>query len=367
LLILPRGYLLAYVIDRSKCFSFGFKLFVGWIFGIVAFTIDLFSANALGELGLSPWLYFFSAFGQVFSLEFVIYLLERKILLPNFNHFFPFWQKQISNLKLWHNFERLILGLLLINLVIWSALILLQANSFSAVGNFDYEYERIYFGRDISLSSADYFYPPADSLFKAWLAVLAGGVHPLVVSFALLFYYFIFLAVFYEYLPPTLSRLNKLIAVIFLSNLPLVYFTYHFFSAQWLAAIFLFIVSCSLYYFLHKLGNSYFYLGGIALAFAAWIKTAYLAVVFPLVLILTIYLLVKKRINYKQLAIFWFWPIVTVFPWLSFLVLKKLNLFVIYFQSSTINDFSSFSLELVAVIWFLTVFNSAKLFAKIKL
>ncbi|MFA5022471.1 MAG: hypothetical protein WC508_05335 [Patescibacteria group bacterium] len=374
LLILPRGYLLVYVIDRSKNFSFGYKFFVGWIFGLAAFALDVFSSNVFGGFKLYPWLFWFSAIGQIFGLEFVIFLFERKILLPNFKKIIPFCQTQLQSFKLWPNWEKIILGIIILTAIFWSAIALGQGTTFAGANNSNIIFRQFsidqsfYTAKDIShyFTASLAKYPPNDSLIKVWLATAAGGLAWPVMVFASLFYYLIFLAIIYFFLAPAISRPARLSAVCFLSNLPIFYFYPSFAQAEILSSIFLFLTIAGLFYFQIGIGNSYFYLAGMALAFAVWTENEALLVFFPLVVLASIIFLRAKRVNYFQLFIFWVFPVITVFPWVSFLVLNRLNIFSWYLKFLNLTDLANLAIELIPLLAFFLCFIKLNSLLKLK-
>jgi len=338
LLLWPRGYLLVYVIDRSKNFSFGFKSFVAFIFGIAAFGLDVFGANVFGGFKLSPWLLLFSALGQVFGLEAVIFFLERKFVYPKPKKLALFLKRQIQNFSAWSIWEKLILAVLILLItarVIFSlwTVVNIPTYDFDAWNNWNLRAKVIYTEGTIPLDPKSPFYlgggigsyPLNDALFKVWLLTAAGSFAESYINFPSVIYYILLLGIFYFSLSSKTPRLLKLLGLYLLSGVPLFYFHSHVAYADLLFSIFLFLTVGSLFYWLSGRGNSFFYISGIALAFSIWTKNEGLAILFPLIFITTIIFLVTKKCNLKQLLLYWFWPVVTIFPWLSFRILNRLN------------------------------------------
>ncbi|MFA6410083.1 MAG: hypothetical protein WCW26_00700 [Candidatus Buchananbacteria bacterium] len=374
LIIWPRGYLLAYVIDRSKNFSFGFKFFAGWIFGLAAFTIDLFSSNLFGGFKLHPWLFYFSAIGQVFGLEFVIFLFERKILWPKFNNFMPFWQKQIANFSLWSKWQKIILAIIILTSLLWSVSAIWQNESFGSANNANLIFRELFNRQELSvvktnpawLNSVLGQYPPNDILVKIWFSTILGRLDISAIIFGSIFYYLMLLLVFYHALPAGFDRSLKLLVTYLLSNLPVIYFLPNIAQVEIFWAILVLLVIGCLFYYLVGLGNSFFYFSGMALAFAAWTKNDALMIFFPIMVAFSLVFLQKKKINYFQLFIFWVFPVITVFPWYSYLVLNKLNLFAWYSQSLATIDFKVFLTGFVPVGLLIATFYLNRFFVKIK-
>lgn len=339
LVLWPRGYVLVYVIDRSKSFSFGFKLFVGLLFGLAAFTLDLFAVNVNFGLKFEPWLFVALALGQIIGLQIVIFFFERKFLLPDFKKFFPFFKKQRLNFGRWKKSEKIILLALFLVLVFKLGMSFWQiANiptyDFDAWNNWNLRAKVIYTEKTIPLDKTGPFYlggglksyPLNDALFKVWLATAAGGFFDSYVNLASLIYFLLLLAIFYFFLPPALSRSLKLLAVYGLSSLPILYLHSQAPYADLLFSIFFLLAIGCIFHFLAGRGNSYFYISGIALAFGVWTKNEGLVIVFPVLLATTLIFLFKKQRNLFHLFIYWFFAVLTALPWVSFKFLNKLGL-----------------------------------------
>lgn len=345
---LPRGYLLAYIIDRSKSFSFGFKFFVGWIFGLSAFTLDFLAMTTFGGMHLG-WLVYSSAiFGQIIGFEFLIFLIEKKFLLPNFKNFIPFFQGHLKNFLAWTSLEKIVWLILILTLIIRAGSSLwtvanIPTYDFDAWNNWNFRAKVIFTEKTIPLEENHPYrfgggissYPLNDSLFKVWLATAAGEFEDKYINLAGIFYYLALLAIFYFSLPAKLNRLLKLVSTYLLSSVPLLYFHSHVPYADLFFAIFLFLTVGCIFYWLSGRGNSFFYISGIALAFGIWTKNEGLSVIFPLILITAIIFWLTKKINFKQLFFYWFWPIVTVLPWLAFRFIHHLD--ILSGDSSTFN------------------------------
>ncbi|MFA6381668.1 MAG: hypothetical protein WCX08_00155 [Candidatus Buchananbacteria bacterium] len=364
ILIWPRGYLLVYVIDRAKNFDFGFKFFAGWIFGLAAFTIDLFSANVFGGFKLNPWLFYFSVISQVFGLEAVIFLFERKLLWPKFENVGTFFSRQKNNFLSWSKNEYLILVILALSFLV-SGIFVWQVNVNSAADN---SAQLIFNAKTISLAEIGLKnYPLNGSLAQVWLAEMAGRFTADYSKFLVIFYYFIILAVFYTSLPKKISRFAKLLSVYFLSNLPLLFFYFGATAVDWVFAIFLFLTLANFFYYLTGRGNSFFYFSGIAMAFSVWTRNDGLVLIFPLFVLATLVLLLIKKIKLSQWLLFWFWPVVTVSSWLSFIFANHLNIFRIYFADFSFADLRGIIAGFLPLIFLFLALFFIKIFGKINL
>jgi len=339
ILLWPRGYLLVYVIDRLKNFSFGFKFFVSFVFGIAAFGLDIFGANVFGGFKLAPALFLASAVGQAISLEILIFFLERKFVYPKPKKLVGFLKKQWQNFSLWPIWEKLILMILILILVvrlagsIWTV-VNIPTYDFDAWNNWNLRAKVIFTESKIPLDQNSPFYlgggigsyPLNDTLFKVWLLTASGSFQESYINFASVIYYLLLLGIFYFSFSNKTPRLLKLLGLYLLSGLPLLYFHSHVAYADLLFSIFLFLTVANLFYWLAGRGNSFFYLSGIALAFSIWTKNEGLAIILPLIFLTTIVFLVLKKCNFKQLFFYWFWAAVTISPWLTFRITNRLNI-----------------------------------------
>ena len=348
-LVWPRGYLLVYIIDRSKSFSFGFKFFTGWIFGLAAFTLDIFAANALGGFKFDFWIFFFAVIGQIVGFELLIFILEKKIIWPDPRKFKSFYHWQKNNLTSWSKKEKIVLIIFLLAILIQVSLgVWLLTNTKPQ----DLFAEKIFLERNIFFNIS---YPLNDKLSKVWLAVMTGNYSLPTIVFAALFYYLIIVTVFYFSLPQ-LSRYLKLFSTYLLSLFPLFYFV-EFDYSNLVFSILLFITVSSIFFFLTGRGNSFFYLSGISLAFGVWTKSDGLVIIFPLIFLFTLFLFLAKKIRFKQLFFYWFWPVVTIWPWLSFIIINRLNIFSNYFNSLNLTTLTEIALLFIPLaILFLTFF-----------
>lgn len=345
LLVWPRGYVLVYVIDRAKNFSFGFKFFVGLLFGFSAFTLDVFAASVLGGFLLAPWIFYLSAGVQIFSLEAVIYFFERKFLLPDFKKFVPFWQKQYQNFKLWPAGEKIILSLTIFSQSLWLA------------GNFWLGDKNWIFNP----LAVDKTAPLNDYFFKLWLMVFSGEEILPYLNLINLAYYFLFLLIFYFLLPSKTPHWAKLSGLYVLSALPLIYFPQTEGKALIFGIFLLFIIVC-LFNFLAKFGNSFFYISGIAGAFAIWTDNAGFLFVLPALILITLAFFMLKICNGKQMFIYWFFTFLTFLPWLTYIFKTG------YFPAT---DFSFIklliNLQLAPLLILILIFFLPRFFGKIKL
>ena len=335
----PRGYLLAYIIDRSKSFSFGFKFFAGWAFGLAAFTLDVFVSNVFGGFKLTPWIFLVSGLGQIIGLEIVIFILEKKIILPNAKELKKLLAYNFKKLAVWSLGEKLALIILVLTIVVRIGASIWQVTNiptydFDAWNNWNLRAKVIYTEGTIPLEKDDHFYlgggiksyPLNDGLFKVWLATAASSFADRYINLASIFYYLLLLAVFYFSLPLQVNRYLKLLGTYFLSSLPILYFHSHVAYADLLFSVFLFLTVACIFYFLAGAGNSFFYFSGIALAFSIWTKNEGLSVVFPVIFLVTIILWLGARCKFKQILLYWFWPVVTILPWLSFRIMNRLDI-----------------------------------------
>jgi hypothetical protein len=338
-LIWPRGYLLVYLIDRSKSFGFGFKFFAGWLFGLAGFTLDVFGANTMG-FKLQPWLFLLFSVSQIFGFGFMIFLFEKSVPLPRFKRFPRFIMQKLIQLWQSDKLEKaaLVFLLLVIAVQLYIANSRLQefpVASFDSYRNINYKAKTIFYLRDISTDVKSQFYlgggewakPLNDSILKVWLAQNVGQFNDRGINLTSQFYYLLLLLLFYFLLPEKSSRLFKLLATAFLAFLPPLIFNSEYIPrADWLLGIFLMLSGVSLYNYLKGRGNSFYYFSSISLAFAAWTANEGLVILFPALVILTISLLVLKRVSVKDFLLCWFFTWLTVFPWASFVLIKGVNI-----------------------------------------
>lgn len=339
ILVWPRGYLLIYLIDRSKSFSFGFKFFAGWLIGLAGFTLDVFAANVIGGFELKPLIFLSSAVSQIFGFGFMIFLIEKKLPWPNPKKLKPFLSRQIRNFSSWSLWQKAALIVLILTILIRIGASVWQVTNiptydFDAWNNWNLRAKVIYTQNLVPLEKGEPFYlaggiksyPLFDSMFKVWIATAAGSFQDRYINLASVFYYIILLAVFYFSLPLHLNRWLKILGLYLLSSLPLLYFHSHVPYADLLFSIFLFLTVACIFYFLAGAGNSFFYFSGITLAFSIWAKNEGLSIVFPLILLVTIVFLFMKKCRFKQFLLYWLWPVVTVAPWLYFRFVNRLDI-----------------------------------------
>lgn len=347
-LVWPRGYVLIYLIDRSKSMSFGFKFFAGWMLGLAGFTLDLFATNVFSGLSFSPVVFLASSVTQIFGFSFMIFIFERKIPYPKLKNFIPFVKKQLHNFSGWLTWEKIGLGLLLLTLVIRIGSSLWQITNiptydFDAWHNWNLRAKVIYTQDTIPLDKGDPFrlgggvksYPLNDGLLKVWLATAAGDFQDKYINLTGLIYYLLLIGVFYFSLPKEINRGLRLLATYFLSSLPLVWLHAHIGYVDLLMAIFIYLSFMSMFYYLAGRGNSFYYLSGITLAFSIWTKNEGLSVILPLMIFTTLILLIMHRVKLKDFLLQWFFTILTVLPWLAFRVIHRLD--VLTGDSSTFN------------------------------
>jgi hypothetical protein len=375
LILWPRGYLLVYLIDRSKSFSFGFKVAVGWIFGLSAFTLDIFAANVFGGFKLLPWIFLGAAFGQIIGLEIMIFILERKLVYPDFKKFRSFYQKQKESFSLWSKWEKLALAVLVLTLLIRVVVSLEPATRTTTFDLTDQNKESlqtklIFTNKDIFLEKGyplyllgSKSYPLNDRLFKVWLTTAAGNFKNQYFDLAQIFYYLILVAIFYFSLPLKMNRWLRLAGVYLLAILPLVYFHPQVIGRDLLFTSFLFLTFASLFYWLLNRGSSFFYLSGIALAFSVWTKSDGLLFIFPLIFLITIILLLLKKCRLKQLILYWFFAALTISPWLTFIITNRPGVL----RSLASSSYLAVNLQLapLAILFLTFLFN--RFFVKINL
>ncbi|MAF13739.1 MAG: hypothetical protein CMI53_02490 [Parcubacteria group bacterium] len=334
----PRGYVLVYLIDRSKSFSFGFKFFAGWLLGLAGFTLDMFASMVFGGLSLGPLLLVMSSVTQIFGFSFMIYIFEKRIPWPNPLRLTKFIKRQVKNFKSFSSWEHILLLVLVLTLLFRVSVSAWQINNiptydFDAWNNWNLRAKVIYSEDKIPLDKTDQFYlgggiksyPLNDSLFKAYIALAVGKYEDRYSNLAGLFYYLLLLGLFYFSLPDRLGRGIKLIATYLLSSIPLLYFHSHVPYADLLFAIFLFMAVASMFYYLIGRGNSFYYLSGMGLAFSIWTKNEGLSIILPIFIITTIILLSLKKVKLKDFLLQWFFAFLTVTPWLFYRTINRLD------------------------------------------
>ena len=338
LLVWPRGYVLIYLIDRTKSMSFGFKFFAGWMLGLAGFTLDLFAAVAFTGFDFSPLIFLSSSVSQILGFSLMVYIFERRVPYPKFRNFIPFFQRQLNNFSSWTALEKIGLGIFILLLLVRAGSSLWQINNiptydFDAWYSWNLRAKVIYTENTIPLDKNSPFwlgggissYPLNDSLLKVWLATAAGSFEDKYVNLTGLIYYLLLLGVFYFSLPLDLNRGLKLLGLYLLSSLPLLWFHAHVGYVDLLMAIFIYISVLSMYRYLAGSGLSFYYLSGISLAFSIWTKNEGLSVILPIIAITTIYLLIRKRVGLKDFLLQWFFSGLTVFPWLAFRVINRVH------------------------------------------
>ncbi|NUM25077.1 MAG: glycosyltransferase family 39 protein [Candidatus Buchananbacteria bacterium] len=339
LLVWPRGYLLIYLIDRTKSFSFGFKFFVGWLLGLAGFTLDIFAALVFGGQTLNWPVLLLSATSQIVGFGFMIFLFEKKIPLPHLGALKPFVLNQINIIRSFSGIEKTVLLLLVLTLLlrvgasVWQTA-LIPTYDFDAWNNWNLRAKVIYTESVIPLDPANPFYlgggiksyPLNDALLKVWLAKAAGNFDEGVINSVSVIYYCLLLAIFYVALGSVVPRLVRLVATYALSGVPLLYFHSQVAYADLYYSIFLFVSLLSLFYFLSNNGLSFFYLSGIMAAFAIWTKNEGLTILLPVLLLISMGLWFSKKVKTKDFLLHWFFAALTIFPWLAFRIINRLDI-----------------------------------------
>ncbi len=315
-LVFPRGYLLVYVIDRAKCFPSGLKFFVGWLFGLCAFTIDVFASHALAGLPLAPWLFLYSALGQIIGLEIFIYLLERKIYVPNMQ--FSWFARQWQSFTAWKALEKA----LLVSLVMCTVVALgIASFGASVMSDYDRSIERIVLDRSLDTDVYTFSaiqYPFNDTLFKVWLS-LPSGMSERVILVSSFLYYILLLGIFYHSLPLYYARSVKLGSTLLLSILSWWFFYQDVHVASILFAACLLLAIATLMHHWAGKGTSFFYLSGMGLAFGSWTQNEGLLTLFPLLMFVTLLMAILGQVRWFDFMLSWFFVMLTMFPWIQFL------------------------------------------------
>lgn len=318
LLFWPRGYVLVYLIDRSKSMGFGFKFFAGWLLGLAGFTLDIFAAVAIGGLELS-WLVFLnSSVSQIFGFSLMIFLFERRILYPNFKNFYPFILKQLNNFKSWSRREQAFLSLLFLIVIFVSAI---HFSIGLALPLTQIDFSKIIQSNSTALS------PLNDALLKVWLLEIGGGLSSQASGLVWIFYYLLLLGFFYHLLSPTIKRSSRLLATCWVAVFSSVYLNSNVSDINLYFSIFVLMAIGSLYYFIVQRGLSFYYLAGMGLAFAVWTKNDSLILLLPMMVTATIILFLSKKVSLKDFWLQWFFTILTVVPWIFFVLMNHFTIF----------------------------------------
>lgn len=339
-----RGYFLIYLINRSKCFSFGFKFFAGWLLGLAGFTLDVFSYNVFTGFKLEYWVFLFGVVQQIFGFGFVILLLERKLPYPKIKNFQPFVNNLFSNLKRYNFFEKSALAFLIFVVLLQCLLAANQIKrlpvyAFDYHQNINYKAKTIFFDKNINqdkqspfyLGGGDQIQPLNDTILKVWVASNVGYFSDRNINYISIFYFLILLAIFYFCLPNQASVTLKFIVTGCLALLPpLIYNSVGVPIHDWLLSIFIMLMIYSFIAYLYGRGNSFFYFSGMAWAYTAWIDNTGLIILFPVLIIATIIVYALKKVSLKDFLLSWFFAILTAFTWMSFVALKKVN--ILYFD-----------------------------------
>ncbi len=339
-LIWGRGYMLIYLVDRSKSFSFGFKFFTGWLAGIAGFTLDVFAFNVFNGFALAPWVFVVAALMQIFGFGFLVLLFERRVPWPDPRRLMPFIKRQLTNLSQWSLLEKaamltfLLLLIVRVGMAVWTVSTI-PTYEFDAWNSWNLKAKVIYTEQTIPLQENGPFYlgggitsyPLHDAMFKVWLATAAGEYQDRYVNLASVIYYLFLIAIFYFSLPAKMHRLIKIVATYALSSLPLLVIHSHVAYADLLFSIYLYIAVIALFYYIAGAGNSFFYLSGMGLAFSIWTKNEGLTIIFPLMVVTTLLLLIARRVKLKDFLLGWFFAALTVLPWLGFRVMRRLDIF----------------------------------------
>lgn len=334
----PRGYMLIYLVDRTKSMTFGFKFFVGWLVGLAGFLLDVFAANVFSGFALAPWVFYISAAMQIFGFGFLVFVFERKVPYPNFKKFIPFVKKHLESFKSWGRWEKIALVFLLLTLAIRISSSLwvitnIPTYDFDAWNNWNLRAKVIYEQSGLPLDKEDPFYlgggiksyPLHDSILKVWLATAVGQFEDRFINLTGLFYYLLLLAIFYFSLPQNMSRLIRILATYALSSLPLLVIHSQAAYSDILFSIYLFVAIISLFYFLAGAGLSFYYLSGLSFAFSIWAKNEGLVILFPVMVFASLVFVAMRKVKFRDLFLNWFFTVLTILPWLVFRFMYKLD------------------------------------------
>lgn len=320
-LLWPRGYLLIYLIDRTKSFRFGFKFFVGFILGASGFTIDLFAAHVVGSQPLAWWVIIGSAVSQIFGFSFVIFLFERRLVLPHLSRGIPFIKKTLKKIWNFNIFEKTALTLIVISFVVvgmFSYRISLDQQYADIPALIIYENDSIPSDENtLPLPGGIQSYPLNDTIMKVYISKAAGIFSLKYVGIVNLFYGLILFGAFYFMLPiqlPRLLRLGSLLVLLICQTV--MWWSGGVFSTDVLYSLFLLLTVACLFYYLAGAGLSFFYLALMAMAFALWSNGAGLLFAFPTILIATIVMALTRRVPWRHFGLSWFFAVLTLVPWL---------------------------------------------------
>ena len=341
LLLWPRGYLLIYLIDRSKSFNFGFKFFAGWLIGIGGMVCDVYASNVFGGTRLLPWLFLFNSVSQIFGFGFVIFLFERKLPLPRPSRFLRFIQKYIIDFFTRDRLDQIsFLVLLLVILFQVGSAVLTIGNipvySFDSYQNFNYKAKTIFYTKTISTDITSPFYFGGgekvtglnDSMLKAWLAIVDGQFNDRQINYVSVMYYLFLVAIFFFILPKDSPLHFKAMGTIFVALLPpVLYSNQNIPVGDWLLGLFLMLSFVAFWFYLRGRGASYYYFSGMALAFACWTSLEALLFVFPVMLVAKTILLFLKRVSLKDYLLDWFFAWLTIIGWISSIIWFQLDIF----------------------------------------
>jgi len=323
-LIWPRGYLLIYLIDRTKSFSFPFKFFGGWLLGIGTFAVDIFMSNYLGGLNLFWWVYASSLVSQIFGFGFMIFLFERQVPLPHIKNFLPFCRRQYQRLIGLKAEERVVLAVLVLLVLTGLSKCFLATSLVN--DSWNQKAALIYRSQTIDFAAPDPGeagligqYPLHDSLFRAYLAAFSGGYSQALVGFTAAWYYLFYVLLFYFCLPLAAARLYRLLATCLIAFLPVFFYNSGLAFEDTLLAVWLLMSISALLKFLENRGLSYFYFAEIALALAVWTKNEALYIAFPFLFFATVILFWRQKIKLKDLILCWFFAGLTVGGWFLYL------------------------------------------------
>lgn len=370
LLVWPRGYLLIYLIDRSKSMSFGFKFFVGWLLGLAGFTIDAFAMNIFNHFSFGYLVFAASSLSQIFGFGFMIFIFEKKLPLPNFKNFIPFLKEHLGGFLTWPIWEKVLMIFLLSTLIlrlvgsVWT-ITNIPTYEFDSWNNWNLRAKVIYEQKEVPLDKESQFYlgggiksyPLHDAMLKVWIASAVGEFKDKYINLTSVIYYLFLLAIFYFSLPKNMDRAIKILATYALSSLPLLFVHSSVAYADLLYSVYLYLAIISLFYFLAGAGNSFYYLSGMGLAFGVWTKNEALTLLFPVLVFTTLALVIIKKVKLKDFFLSWFFAVLTIASWLGFRIIQKLDF--LSGDSSTFNLVynNEFVSELFSTVFLRSHFN----------
>lgn len=354
----PRGYLLIYLIDRTKSMGFGFKFFAGWLIGIAGFSLDVFGLAIFNNFELNLWVFLLAAISQIFGFSFMIFLLERKLIYPKFKNFSVFIKKYWHYFTSWHKKDQLLFFFLMATVLIkiigaaWSATNI-PTYDFDAWNNWNLRAKVIYTQNIIPQDQTSQFYlgggiksyPLNDALLKVWVAKIVGSFDDSYINLLSVVYFILLLFIFYFSLPEHFSRFFKLTATYALSAIPFLYLHAQIPYADLYYSIFLFLSILGLYNYYSGRGLSWFYFSGVAIALGAWTKNEGLVVAIPLIFLVTLVLYIFKKVKIRDFLLNWFFAFLTALPWFTFRLISKIDIlsgdsssFKLIFNSQFIKD-----------------------------